>query len=346
MRKQTTINLSMQICKLIAAMFVVFIHFGFPGRLGMIIDCIARFAVPMFFAISGYFSYKINNKKIEKRIIYMLKLNIYAISFYLLLNIIEVKYIFNGSVYNYLHSVLNLTSIAKWIILNLEPIAGHLWYLTSILIVYIFLWIYTRFFDEKSINYKPLYMTGVFLIIIHILIGSNAAPAGIQISYIIYRNALFWGLPMFCLGMFINQYYKRIIKNFNLSSLKIILIIIFGLLFSLIEYIGIGKTEMPIGMIFTVIGILLIVIRHPNTELIKNKYILSIVNTIPLIIYIIHPSINWILLKLLKPEIYENMYLYPFVILATSVLFGILYTILIKLFKCLIEKIKICIIRG
>ena len=199
MKKQTKINLSMQICKLIAAMFVVFIHFGFPGILGIIIDCIARFAVPMFFAISGYFSYKINNEKIKNRIIYMLKLNIFAISFYLLLNIIEVKYFFNGNIYNYLHSVLNLTSLAKWIILNLEPIAGHLWYLTSILFVYIFIWIYTRFFDEKSINYKPLYMISSFLLIIHILIGSNSAAAKIHIPYIIYRNAFFWGLPMFSL---------------------------------------------------------------------------------------------------------------------------------------------------
>ena len=46
--------------KLIAACAVVFIHFPFPGAFGKWVDCLARFAVPLFFAISGYYAYRVD----------------------------------------------------------------------------------------------------------------------------------------------------------------------------------------------------------------------------------------------------------------------------------------------
>ena len=50
-------NKNLDAVKAVAACFVVFIHVGFPGETGQIIKVIARFAVPFFFMISGYFCY-------------------------------------------------------------------------------------------------------------------------------------------------------------------------------------------------------------------------------------------------------------------------------------------------
>ena len=47
---------------------VVFIHVLFYGKLGVVIDALARFAVPFFFLVSGYYSYQIPCEKIKKRI--------------------------------------------------------------------------------------------------------------------------------------------------------------------------------------------------------------------------------------------------------------------------------------
>lgn len=51
------INKCFNIEKAIAAYAIIFIHCLFPSKLGIIFDCIGRFAVPLFFIISGYFCY-------------------------------------------------------------------------------------------------------------------------------------------------------------------------------------------------------------------------------------------------------------------------------------------------
>lgn len=50
-------NQLLDIFRLIAAVNVCLIHFGFKGRFGLIVNAITRFAVPFFFIISGYYSY-------------------------------------------------------------------------------------------------------------------------------------------------------------------------------------------------------------------------------------------------------------------------------------------------
>lgn len=39
----------------IACLAVITIHIGFPGTIGVIVNVIARFAVPLFFIVSGFF---------------------------------------------------------------------------------------------------------------------------------------------------------------------------------------------------------------------------------------------------------------------------------------------------
>lgn len=67
-------NVSLNILKGIACFNVVMIHCTFPGAIGKIISGLARFAVPLFFAISGYYIYSRKQREIEKN--FQLKLNI------------------------------------------------------------------------------------------------------------------------------------------------------------------------------------------------------------------------------------------------------------------------------
>lgn len=48
-------NYCLDCFKGIACIFVVFMHCEFPGKLGMLVQCISRFCVPFFFMVSGYF---------------------------------------------------------------------------------------------------------------------------------------------------------------------------------------------------------------------------------------------------------------------------------------------------
>lgn len=50
-------NRCLNFFKGLGCIFVIFIHFPFPGEIGRIISGLARFAVPLFFMISGYYAY-------------------------------------------------------------------------------------------------------------------------------------------------------------------------------------------------------------------------------------------------------------------------------------------------
>lgn len=52
MRKR---NKYIDAAKALACIFVVLIHCMFPGKIGLVFRALARFAVPLFFAVSGYF---------------------------------------------------------------------------------------------------------------------------------------------------------------------------------------------------------------------------------------------------------------------------------------------------
>ena len=58
-------NSTLELIKLFASYMVVFIHVPFYGKYGDAIDAIARFAVPFFFLVSGFYSYQIDCEKIK-----------------------------------------------------------------------------------------------------------------------------------------------------------------------------------------------------------------------------------------------------------------------------------------
>ena len=60
-------NYTLELLKLFASYMVVFIHVPFNGKIGDVAVALARFAVPLFFFISGYYSFQIKPAKIIKR---------------------------------------------------------------------------------------------------------------------------------------------------------------------------------------------------------------------------------------------------------------------------------------
>lgn len=51
-------NYCLDYIKGIACIFVVLMHCEFPGILGIAVQAVSRFCVPLFFMVSGYFCYK------------------------------------------------------------------------------------------------------------------------------------------------------------------------------------------------------------------------------------------------------------------------------------------------
>lgn len=345
--KSFAINQSINLCKFIASLFVVLIHVRLPGDWGEYASCLARFAVPLFFAISGYFSLNLTSEKAAKRIRHILKLSVVSTLIYVLWGIWKSVFVTSTPVSDYLRQTINEKSLTKWLILGINPFSGHLWYLAAILTCYVILWAYIKFHGKEQVNYKPLYTVAIICLLFQIILGVNADIKDFGVPYEIYRNALFSGLPMFAMGMFMRENAQRIIENFNLNAVKLVGIIIFGVFLSVLQWKSFGKCEMPVGAVVEVIGLMLLVISHPKLPLIsgnKNSFV-NMLGNISLIVYIIHMLFNHIInaysaevafFALVK----ANEFVYPFAVILFSVIAGIIYDLSLNAVKALKSKRK------
>ena len=198
----------LDLIKIIAAYMVVFIHVSFPGWFGEIMICLARFSVPLFFIISGYFSYSSINVcdkyRLKRKIKYTACLFIGSICFYVLA--ISCVLRSPGKIMSWLENVKYSDAILRFILWNKLPVIEmeHLWFLGALLYCYIFEYV----FCKRKTVFKILPV----LFLINFLFGEFKSILGVsEIPVYFTRNAWFCGLPCFTTGYLIRE------KNIQIS---------------------------------------------------------------------------------------------------------------------------------
>lgn len=284
-------NQSIECARMIAAFFVLFIHCPFPGRLGKLITSVARFAVPMFFLISGYFSYKVGRKKLAGRVRRMLWLNLAATALYIL-----KRYLLESQFsWGFREAVWELapgkTDLLRWLLLSFNPYAEHLWYLAAIFTCYGLLFLYVSFFDDEKIRYQPLYGFCAWLFSLQFLLGEMGPMAGLSVEYVLIRNALLPGLPLFTLGIFLREYGPRLRDKFSLSDGRLLCIALLGLGYSLYFRTDLRGTETPSGMVIAAAALLLMMADHPRLPVSPwfGRVCISKFGFLSAAVYIVHP---------------------------------------------------------
>jgi len=326
---------AIEYCRIIAAVFVVFIHFEFPGIAGDFASCLARFAVPFFFILSGYFSYLAEEAAIRKRTLRVLKINLYATLLYILWGSYKARYVYQQSRTLWLMEELSIANLAKWFLNNVNPFAGHLWYLTALIVCYLVLLLYLRW-RETDRCYQPLYAAGAFLFAIHFVLSSVSAAADFEMPLLLYRNALLFGFPMFVLGMFLHNYQEKLIRIYHLTIPKLILFVITGILLSILQWFGTGKTEMPAGTLLEVTALLLLLVTLPQPA--KVPAFVSGFGTLSTYVYVTHPFWGQLYTiyeanRLLPLGQTAEASLRPLIVAAISLITGILWVLLTDLIK-------------
>lgn len=257
-------NLSMECAKLIASFFVVFIHAPFPGKTGELINCLACFAVPMFFMISGYFNYGADSSAIRRRTKHIFSLIVTGTLMYLVWGCISTE-LQGGSTIAYLRAwIFDPIEIVQWVILHYHPYAGHLWYLNALAACYLLFWVYTKFWEDGQIRYQPFYYLALNLFVICFIFGvlppaNNADPVNIGI-----RDGWLMGIPMFGAGLFLREYQDVIFRRFQLTGKKLLIVILAGALFSILQWYAAKIGIMPFGTIIEVIALMLLLASHPK----------------------------------------------------------------------------------
>lgn len=289
-------NNTLDILKLLASYMVVFIHVPFYGKLGIAVNALARFAVPLFFVVSGFYSYEITRKQIKKRILHILHLLIFAVTIFVLWRV--SKFLITQDTQGlaeYFARFIDVKSLLKMFLLNKPLFTAHLWYLFALLYVYIIYY----FVVLWNIPQKLIFAASTLLLAIHLLLGEGLSAFGIVIPNMIMRNFLFMGIPFFGLGMLANtcQHKLQCVPNY-----AIVISLIIGSLEALLSRQFYGNHDLYIGSLFVLFALTVIFIKFPH---VKFPPFLRSLTRCSTYIYIFHPIVSAVLIKI-YPIFYLN----------------------------------------
>ena len=340
-RQSSQRNQSMEVCKFIASLFVVFIHAPFPGTLGSFADCLARFAVPMFFMITGYFNFEASSQQIVRRIKHLLLLFLIGALFRQLCECICIE-LSDGSTIAHLRSLLpEMQEVFKLIILHIPPYTGNLWYLAAILTCYLIFWGFTRFQEDGGkVSYRPFYTLCMCAFSLFFLLDILLPVSGSSDFPVSPRNGWLFGLSMFGTGLFLHQFQDKLFRVFSLTTQKLWVIFILGILLSVGQWKCLSIGIVPFGMLFSVPALVLLTIRHPilvHRPSFVRRVLLEL-GPLSMWIYLFHLPLLISYNRLFQVPLQSAIgslerYLYPWIIAVASLLAGVSAEIFLRLLK-------------
>lgn len=262
-------NQTMELCRLIAAFFVVFIHIVPRGGTGIFLKCLARFAVPFFFMASGYFSFQVDCDRLKRRIVHFLPILLLANLAGFVSDLLQVYLSNELTLDSYLKNLFTFSRIYNLLFQSLSPFLDILWFLNALLYCYLLFWLYTRFQGQKEKDYRPLYLLAVVLLLFFYgflllasLFSSNS-DLNLSISLKYYRNFAFFGWPCFSIGLFLREYQDQIFVRFGLTCKRLIFLWVAGALLAVVECYGNGQKECYLGSFVMAVSFVLLAARRP-----------------------------------------------------------------------------------
>lgn len=311
-------NRTLEIFKLFASYMVVFIHVMFYGKIGVIADALARFAVPFFFLVSGFYSYQITCEKIKKRIKSILTLLICAIVCCNAFEIATLLYWNPDGLVAFFGKYKDLSTFINLLIFNVPVNFGHLWYLFAIFYVYVIFYCATKF----HVKDKVIFIISFLLLFLHVILGEGLSVLGIKLPIWFVRNFAGMGIPFFTLGLFVKKYeYKfQTIPNY-----VIFMSATAGILGSVISRFCFGENELYIGSLFILFSIVCTFIKYKDVQYPSFLTALEGCSTYIYIFHIIIATVLHIAYGVLHVDIYSSIVLenlHPLIVCVISTIFA------------------------
>lgn len=254
-------NLTLECCRIIGAVFVVFLHIPFPGEFGGLVACLSRFAVPMFFAISGWYSYQTKPKKLLKRMKSILLLELFGILLQLTWKCVQGHYEGIRVVDTLLWRIPDGEALIKWLVFQVDPFSGPLWYLSAAAVCYLVLAVYVRLVGK---DYRFLYVLSGILLACHFAMAELSRFTGIRVEFTVYRNAWFFGIPMFTMGLMLRQLREKLSEKGKRNAVIPFGVLLFGAVLSVTEWLYFGGFDLHVGTVIAVAGLMLLTAARPN----------------------------------------------------------------------------------
>lgn len=254
-------NNTLELVKLIASYFVVFIHVPFDGQAGELINALSRFAVPLFFLIAGFFSYKAEPSSIKKKAVYILKLYICSFVAYTIFNLI-VTWFDTGDVgvqQYFINNCFNLQKLKRLLLYNRTIASPHLWYLPAMVYVYSIFYLVVKY----NVNEKIVFAASLILLLTHFYFGEFSSFFDVAVKTYMVRNFYLLGIPCFGLGLMAKKYEVAIR---SMPNLIIAFSLVVGVLETIASYSLLGHNELYIGSLLILFAIIVVCIKYPSYE--------------------------------------------------------------------------------
>lgn len=189
-----TRNRSIDAVRAVACAFVLFVHCPFPGTFGVYVSALARFAVPFFLMVSGYYAHRDTDAAMlaaaHKQLRNTVKLTLAGTLFYAVSNTLRDA-LSGGHPLAWLSGLLSETGIRRFLVFNRAVfLSSIMYYLFMLLYVYA---LYMLLIRAKAMRFayaaiSILLLTGI------VLNEFMLAP------WYYTGNWLLTGLPFFLLG--------------------------------------------------------------------------------------------------------------------------------------------------
>lgn len=249
-------NECLNVWKGIAAFFIVFIHCNFPSPIGGMMNGLARFGVPLFFMVSGCFSYGKGPDTIRRRIRKIWKLFLTANGVYFIWKLFHLwlkREITAGAA----AALFAPDSLIDWLLWNESPFMGHLWFLGALLYCYIFYWILVKVgWEERLYFLIPACLTA------NLLLGEGLSILGKEISFLYVRNFWLTGLPFFLWGHWLFREESQ--EKLKIRPGICLVGTVIGVCLSMGEMLLSGGGELYLGSVLMTGGIFSLALQKPS----------------------------------------------------------------------------------
>lgn len=309
-------NDSLDFLKLISSFMVVCIHFRSYGEFGELVAIISRFAVPVFFMISGYYSGSDQPDKLKTKIEHILKLYFGAVLLYLCFNVL-VK-VFSGQYREtiwYLSTYLRIRYLVPLVFFNESVTAFHLWFLGALIYAYVI----EYFVSKWKIKDNLLYVLAGVLLMIHLTLGIGLSVFGVEtpaflVKNYMLRNVWLMGFPLFTFGKLIRTKEAVILKKVTVGRIVVFLIIGVSEAF-LMHQIDWSK-DLYLGSVLLAFSLFVLALKLRNRSYPSALIRLFATGTD---VYVIHVMIGDVLAMTKLENIPAYQYGKPMIIFAVSV---------------------------
>ena len=278
-------NNTLDVLKLFASYMVVFIHITFYGEIGSAVCALARFAVPLFFLVSGFYAYKVPPEKIRRRMFRVARLLLFAVAAYTVYNVSRRN---TREIGLYWDAYLDLKNLVKLFLFNVPVHTEHLWYLLACLYVYGIFW----FAMKIRIPETLMFAAAGLLLLLHLFLEEFLSVWGITVPTMLVRNFALMGLPFFGLGLLVNK-YQHIFRKIPPPAIAVLIMI--GISETLFSWYYFGNSDLYIGTLCILAALVAVFLKFPDMQYPPAVLSLTGCSTY---IYIFHPMLSYVAYKL------------------------------------------------